>query len=84
MLSGAIHKLDKRKIVDKKTKGGLFAKNKDYSTITRKCEIANTGGFKDNIDFSSFSQISLNGSASGIIARCFQIIRNHQKHKNNL
>ena len=76
----------KRKLINKKTKSELFlfVKNKDYSTITQKCEIANTGGFKDNIDFSSFSQISLNGSASGIIARCFQIIRNHQKHKNNL
>ena len=43
----------KRKLVDKKTKGGLFlfAKNKDYSTITQKCEIANTGGFKEHDEY---------------------------------
>ena len=44
----------KRKIVNKKTKGGvlLFAANKDYVTISQKCEIANTGGFKERNEYS--------------------------------
>lgn len=43
----------KRKLINKKTKSGLFlfVKNKDYSTITQKCEIANTGGFKEHNEY---------------------------------
>ena len=43
----------KRKITTKKTKGGilLFVENKDYNTISQKCEIANTGGFKEYLDY---------------------------------
>lgn len=43
----------KRKIVAKKTKGGslIFIKNKDYNTISQKCEIANTGGYKEILDY---------------------------------
>lgn len=43
----------KRKIVDKKTKGGnlLFVKSKDYSTISQKCEIANTKGYKKHLEY---------------------------------
>lgn len=38
----------KRKLVLKKTKGGvfIFLENKDYITVSQKCEIANTKGFK--------------------------------------
>ncbi len=38
----------KRKLVSKKTKGGglIFVNDKDYSTTSQKCEIANTNGFK--------------------------------------
>jgi phage anti-repressor protein len=43
----------KRKIVSKKTKGGelLFHEGTDYSTISQKCEIANTGGFKERLEY---------------------------------
>lgn len=43
----------KRKIITKKTKGGilLFTENKDYSTISQKCEIANSGGFKEHKEY---------------------------------
>ena len=43
----------KRKVTTKKTKGGtlLFVENKDFSTISQKCEIANTGGFKEHLDY---------------------------------
>lgn len=43
----------KRKVIAKKTKGGtlLFSENKDYSTISQKCEIANTGGFKQHKEY---------------------------------
>lgn len=43
----------KRKVTIKKTKGGslLFNENKDYSTISQKCEIANTGGFKEHLEY---------------------------------
>lgn len=38
----------KRKLVSKKTKGGvlIFFEKKDYITVSQKCEIANTKGFK--------------------------------------
>lgn len=43
----------KRKITKKKTKEKklLFLENKDYLTISQKCEIANTGGFKEYLDY---------------------------------
>lgn len=43
----------KRKLITKKTKGGalIFIENKDYSTISQKCEIANTGGFKEHLEY---------------------------------
>lgn len=43
----------KRKIVTKKTKGGslIFVENKDYNTISQKCEIANTGGYKEILEY---------------------------------
>lgn len=43
----------KRKIITKKTKNGtlIFIENKDYSTISQKCEIANTKGFKEYKDY---------------------------------
>lgn len=43
----------KRKIVTKKTKGGslIFTENKDYNTISQKCEIANTGGYKEVLEY---------------------------------
>ena len=43
----------KRKITTKKTKGGtlLFVENKDFVTISQKCEIANTGGFKEHLEY---------------------------------
>lgn len=43
----------KRKIITKKTKGGtlIFVENKDYNTISQKCEIANTGGYKEILEY---------------------------------
>ena len=43
----------KRKIVTKKTKGGslIFVENKDYNTISQKCEIADTGGYKEILEY---------------------------------
>lgn len=43
----------KRKIVIKKTKGGslIFVENKDYNTISQKCEIADTGGYKEILEY---------------------------------
>jgi phage anti-repressor protein len=43
----------KRKITNKKTKGNihLFVENKDYCTISQKCEIANTGGYKEYLEY---------------------------------
>ena len=43
----------KRKISNKKTKSGafIFIEDKDYSTISQKCEIANTGGFKEYLEY---------------------------------
>ena len=42
-----------RKLVKKKSKGGniIFSENVDYSTISQKCDIANTGGFKEYLEY---------------------------------
>ena len=44
----------KRKVINKKTKDGdcIFYKDKDYIAISQKCEIANTGGFKEYFEYS--------------------------------
>ena len=43
----------KRKLIQKKTKGGIFTfiEDRDYLTISQKCEIADTGGFKEYNDY---------------------------------
>lgn len=43
----------KRKITEKKTKSKvlIFTEDKDYVAISQKCEIANTGGFKERKEY---------------------------------
>lgn len=43
----------KRKITEKKTKSKvlIFTEDKDYMAISQKCEIANTGGFKERKEY---------------------------------
>lgn len=43
----------KRKITEKKTKSKvlIFTENKDYIAISQKCEIANTGGYKERKEY---------------------------------
>lgn len=80
----------KRKIITKKTKGGqlLFVEYKDYSTISQKCEIANTKGFKEYKEYLLTIECAKNVSMmentdSGILCRKYFILMEKAVKRNN-
>lgn len=79
----------KRKLTEKKTKSKvhLFLESKDYTTISQKCEIANTGGFKERKEYFLTVECAKNISMmentdSGVLCRKYFILMEKAVKKN--